>query len=200
MTQRKSPRAATRGQKRNTSDNVERSEAHKPTPRKRETWRAVPGMKGVRVSSCGRVKGAPVVIREGRRLVRGKSVARCVWRAFRGEVEPGLEIHHRDHDRANDSLDNLECLSRREHAIADGRRVALRFQPWDVAEAFMRERRGQNRERIEEATGISGRHLRHLFDEGNRRARLVHFLATGVHLDKTGDLFGPMLDDRGRDQ
>ena len=200
MKDKRSPRADTRGHKRNNRDNVERSETQKPTPRKRETWRAVPGMRGVRVSDRGNVRGAEVKTREGRRTVRGRSVARCVWRAFRGEVEPGFELHHRDRDKANDRLDNLQCLTRREHAIADGRKVELRFQPWHVAEAFVRERRGHTREKIEEATGISGRHLRHLFDEGNRRARLVHFLATGTHLDRTGDLFGPMLDDRGRDQ
>jgi hypothetical protein len=177
--------------------------AQDPTPRKakpRERWRAVPGMKGVRVSSCGRVRGAEVKTREGRRTVRGKSVARVVWTTFRGPVEPGLEIHHVNHDRKDDRLDNLQCLTRREHAKADGRKVELLFQPWDVAEAFVRDLRGHTRERIEEATGISGRHLRHLFDEGNRRARLVHFLAKGVHPGGQLDAFGPMLDDRGRDQ
>lgn len=38
-----------------------------------------------------------------------------VYEFYNGEVPDGCEIHHRDLDRANNSIDNLECLTMEAH-------------------------------------------------------------------------------------
>ena len=37
-------------------------------------------------------------------------VHRLVWTTFKGEVPDGYEINHIDHDKSNNSLDNLELV------------------------------------------------------------------------------------------
>lgn len=42
---------------------------------------------------------------------RGFSVHRLVWSAFRGPIPEGLEINHKDFDRTNNRLSNLELMT-----------------------------------------------------------------------------------------
>lgn len=49
-----------------------------------------------------------------------KRVHRIVWEAFNGRIEGRLEINHKDLDRANNQLDNLEVVTHQQnlqHAI-----------------------------------------------------------------------------------
>jgi hypothetical protein len=46
-----------------------------------------------------------------------RSVHRLVWEAFNGEIPGRLEVNHKDLDRANNRLDNLELLTHRENVI-----------------------------------------------------------------------------------
>ena len=49
-----------------------------------------------------------------------KRVHRVVWEAFNGRIEGRLEINHKDLDRANNQLDNLEVVTHQQnlqHAI-----------------------------------------------------------------------------------
>ena len=46
----------------------------------------------------------------------GKALHREVWAETHGPVPEGFEVHHRDHDRSNNSLGNLELLEGTEHA------------------------------------------------------------------------------------
>ena len=49
-----------------------------------------------------------------------KRVHRVVWEAFNGRIERRLEINHKDLDRANNKLDNLELITHQQniqHAI-----------------------------------------------------------------------------------
>lgn len=41
---------------------------------------------------------------------------RAVWSHHYGPIPDGHDVHHKDHDKANNSIDNLECLSRSDHA------------------------------------------------------------------------------------
>jgi hypothetical protein len=41
---------------------------------------------------------------------------RDVWRRHRGAIPDGWDIHHRDHDKTNNTISNLECLPKAEHA------------------------------------------------------------------------------------
>lgn len=59
-----------------------------------------------------------------------KRVHRVVWEAFNGAIEGRLEINHKDLDRVNNSLDNLELITHREnvnhaHAIYAQERLHL---------------------------------------------------------------------------
>lgn len=40
---------------------------------------------------------------------------RVVWEFFFGEIPDGYEIHHRDHNPANNQIENLQCLTKSEH-------------------------------------------------------------------------------------
>ena len=41
---------------------------------------------------------------------------RDVWEHHNGPIPEGFDIHHRDHDRANNRLENLELIDKAEHA------------------------------------------------------------------------------------
>jgi len=45
----------------------------------------------------------------------GKRLHVAVWEHFNGLMPKGCEIHHRDHDRRNNDIENLECLTIAEH-------------------------------------------------------------------------------------
>lgn len=60
---------------------------------------------GERFYLCGRY-----FQRQGRRLHR------AVWENHHGPIPPGMEVHHADHDRANNRLENLKLLVDSEHA------------------------------------------------------------------------------------
>lgn len=49
--------------------------------------------------------------RDGKKYRRN----RWVWEQAYGSIPHGHVIHHRDGNRFNDSLDNLECLSKEDH-------------------------------------------------------------------------------------
>lgn len=59
---------------------------------------------GVRYYKCG-----PYFQKDGKRL----HIA--VWESANGSVPKGYHVHHDDHDRNNNALDNLRCLPRSEH-------------------------------------------------------------------------------------
>lgn len=40
---------------------------------------------------------------------------RQVWIDNKGEIPKGFQIHHKDHNPANNSIENLECISLRDH-------------------------------------------------------------------------------------
>ncbi len=107
---------------------------HTPTQNfPQEEWRECPDYEGIyEVSSLGRLRrsiggaGArsghihtPNVERNGYLLVclskAGKATTlrlhRLVARAFHGPIPDGMEVHHRDHDRANAAAANLEYVT-----------------------------------------------------------------------------------------
>jgi hypothetical protein len=99
----------------------------------KEEWKEIPEFDGYFVSSHGRVSGKNVdFLKPQRRSVRGGSylfvdlrgqdengnkirkcidIHRLVAAAFLGPCPPGNVVHHRDHDRSNPRLDNLEYIS-----------------------------------------------------------------------------------------
>lgn len=113
-----------------------------------ESWRPVVGYEGLyEVSDLGRVRSLrPYHGVAGRILVVAPNSERylrvdlsragqrkhallhvLVARAFLGPCPPEHEVNHKDRDRANPRLDNLEYVTKAgnaRHAIAAGRRVA----------------------------------------------------------------------------
>lgn len=102
-----------------------------------EIWKDLPGFKGhYRVSSFGRVKTVkkkrsqckhpegiltPEITRLGylrlnlhKNNIRARPlVHRCVMLAF-NKLEDGKEVNHKDGDKSNNNLKNLECVTRSE--------------------------------------------------------------------------------------
>lgn len=109
--------------------------------RPQEIWKPVPGWEGLyEVSNRGAVrslrgKGRILKPQRGskgkgradaqyprvvfKRTVDGEHihervrVHRLVWSVFRGPIPEGLEVNHKDLDRANAALSNLELLTRK---------------------------------------------------------------------------------------
>lgn len=42
-------------------------------------------------------------------------VHRVVWEAFNGKIEPGLQVNHKDEDKSNNNITNLEVLTAKEN-------------------------------------------------------------------------------------
>lgn len=47
-----------------------------------------------------------------------------VWEYFNGKVSKGCEIHHKDFNKSNNEIDNLQMLTKKEH-------TSLHGQLWD---------------------------------------------------------------------
>jgi hypothetical protein len=55
---------------------------------------------------------------------RTRYMHRDVWEFHNGHIPDGFEIHHRDHDKGNNDLGNLELVESRGHASYHGRKRA----------------------------------------------------------------------------
>ena len=47
----------------------------------------------------------------------GKPLHRVVWEYFNGKIPSGYVIHHKDHNRANNNIENLQMMTRKEHSL-----------------------------------------------------------------------------------
>lgn len=123
----------------------------------RERWKAIPGHEHYEASTHGRVRRvgskreALKPYRSGK-IKPGKQcylkvglsqngerkqefVHRLVWITWRGPIPEGREVNHRDTDKTNNALSNLELLTplaNRQHAVQHGL-VVLAISDNDVA-------------------------------------------------------------------
>ena len=87
-----------------------------------EIWRPCGG--NYEVSDSGNVRNPHKVLkksvkRNGYEFVvinvdgkwKGKYVHRLVWESFNGPIPEGLEVNHKDEDKSNNALDNLELVT-----------------------------------------------------------------------------------------
>lgn len=98
-------------------------------------WKPIPDHEGLyEASDNGQVRSLPRKTTSGKILTQrqqnrgycmvttskdGKRkellVHRVVWEAFNGKIPPGYEINHKDENRLNNKLDNLELLTHRDN-------------------------------------------------------------------------------------
>ena len=98
----------------------------------KETWKDIPGYEGrYQVSNTGKVKsmnygrtGVPgimtpydnrgykcVHIRNAHKQRKMHYVHRLIWETFVGPIPEGLQINHKDENKINNSLENLEVVT-----------------------------------------------------------------------------------------
>jgi len=65
-------------------------------------------------------------------LVFGKKryFHREIWKSFHGEIPKGYHIHHKDGNKLNNSIENLECLSHADHLRLHMRENAEKLHEW----------------------------------------------------------------------
>lgn len=54
---------------------------------------------------------------------------RFVWEHFNGPIPDGMHVHHIDHDRGNNGIENLELIERRVHCSKHARRRLANKDP-----------------------------------------------------------------------
>ena len=113
----------------------------------KETWKDVPGYEGLyQVSNTGKVKsmsyghhGVPGILtprknNSGYQRVclcnadkkhRDRTVHRLVWEVFNGPIPEGLQINHKDENKSNNSLENLEVVTPKQNTNYGTRNIRL---------------------------------------------------------------------------
>ena len=56
-------------------------------------------------------------MRYKQKKIGGKVIAehRLIWKRYFGEIPKGYEIHHKDENKLNNSIENLQLVTRKEH-------------------------------------------------------------------------------------
>lgn len=103
------------------------------TENENEVWKDIPGYEGLyQVSNTGKIKsmnygrtGAPGILTPGNagsgykcvelsnadKKLRKHLVHRLVWKTFVGPIPEGMQINHKDENKSNNSLENLEVVT-----------------------------------------------------------------------------------------
>ena len=148
-----------------------------------ETWMPIPEFVGYEASNTGQIRGPRGVIlspaihprgylivslwrrENGLRVRRSRTVHRLVAAAFFGPCPKGLEVNHKDGNKLNGRIDNLEYVSKganEHHAHVTGlkshrgtRNPATRLTDEDVVRIRQRYANGERQPSIAKSFGIS---------------------------------------------
>lgn len=60
----------------------------------------------------------------------GERLHRYIWKHYNGEIPEGYHIHHKDGDKDNNILDNLELISYGSHSRKHGKERAFKDTEW----------------------------------------------------------------------
>lgn len=167
-------------------------------------WKPIPGFEGiyeisddgqvVRTSTHGR-KPKPIrrpvnahkkpngysAVDIQRDQIRERSyVHRLLWAAFKGEIPSGLEINHRDGNRQNNRLDNLELVTRSENMIHSFEELSpslnrvkgtahhkAKLTPDDVKDIFRLHAGGTSQRELGRMFGVSKTAIQYVLDGRN---------------------------------
>lgn len=113
----------------------------------KESWKDIPGYEGrYQVSNTGKVKsmnygrsGLPGIIGTGDngsgyqfvkicnadKKYRYHYVHRLVWEVFVGPIPEGMQINHKDENKSNNSLENLEIVTPKQNANYGTRNIRM---------------------------------------------------------------------------
>jgi hypothetical protein len=76
-------------------------------------------------------EGKEFIMWRGYFRIGNKMLHRLIWEKIHGPIPPYHVIHHKDGNKLNNSIDNLECLSQSEHSrlhrLQDSERYAKRM-------------------------------------------------------------------------
>ena len=59
-----------------------------------------------------------------------KRLHRVVYEFYKGPIPDGFDIHHKDGDKANNDISNLELLERKEHHLLHGKNLSDERREW----------------------------------------------------------------------
>ena len=112
----------------------------------KETWKDIPGYEGrYQVSNTGKVKsmsyrqsGVPHILApsnhrgyQGVRICNSDKkyknhlVHRLVWEAFVGQIPEGMQVNHKDENKCNNSLENLEIMTQKQNLNYGTRNIRI---------------------------------------------------------------------------
>jgi len=68
-------------------------------------------------------------------LARGnRRLHRLIWQKLKGPIPKGFDIHHKDGNKLNNSIDNLECISHAEHLSMHMKENSQKVHEWHKTE------------------------------------------------------------------
>lgn len=59
-------------------------------------------------------------------------IHRYVWKFYNGEIPEGYHIHHKDHDKSNNDISNLELLPSHNHCSLHSTEKAINNKDWVI--------------------------------------------------------------------
>ena len=54
--------------------------------------------------------------KQGHYVTSSTGIHRFVWQYYVGDIPEGYHVHHVDFDKANNQIENLQCLTKKEHS------------------------------------------------------------------------------------
>lgn len=92
--------------------------------------------------------------------------ARWVWMKQFGAIREAYHIHHKDGDKTNDAIENLECIPEKQH-------IARHSKHFHTDEEMVRWRRAQRQKQHEEKLRIWAKEEKQRQETSERAMRLA---------------------------